>query len=440
MFAAGALSACAGTPDTGAPDRAAAIAARIERPRIARRTVLVTDHGARPGSAHDARPALLRAIDDCAHAGGGRVVVPAGDWRLDGPIHLRSGVDLHVARGAVMRFTPDAKLLLPPVLTRWEGVEAWNYSPLIYGQNLSDVAITGAGRFEGAGEAYFFPWRAKQRPDRALIWKMGADGVPVNQRVFGEGHWLRPAFVQLMNCRRVLIDGPTFADSPFWVIHPVYCTHVTVRRVSIVSRHLNSDGVDPDSCEDVLIEGCRIDVSDDCIAIKSGRDQDGWRVGKPSRRIAVRDCDLSTDVAGAFSIGSEMSGGVSDVVVERLRIPRAEFALYLKSNLDRGGYIERVLCRDVTVGETKTLLRMTAAYHSPRGGAVAPRLEDIAIRDVRCESAREAFNMIGPEALPIRNVSLENVRVGAAASVGEIRHVTDLTRSRVFVNGVAATD
>ncbi len=429
------VGGCAPLPVQGSEDwaRADGIARSVRRPRIGPGQTRITDHGARAGGT-DALPGLMAAIADLADRGGGRVIVPPGDWRLDGPIHLRSGIDLHVEGGATVRFTPDARFY-PTVFTRWEGTEVFNHSPLIYARGQTDIAVTGRGRFEGGGRDYWFTWRPQQREDQNRLRQMGTDGVPVDQRVFGLGHRLRPAFVQFIECERVLVEGPHFEDSPFWMIHPVYCRHVTVRDISLRSKHLNSDGCDPDSCTDVLIERCRFDVSDDCVAIKSGRDRDGWRVGWASSRIVVRDCEMRTDIAAAFAIGSEMSGGAHDIWVERLTVPSAEHALYFKANLDRGGVIERIRMRDVDVETTETLIHFTTDYHSYRGGNAPPTYRDFTVARVRCARADQALHIVGVESAPVQDVRLSDITVQTTTQADAIAHVRNLQFDRVAVAG-----
>ena len=362
-----ALPATAADPATDADWAIAdAIVARMRPPVFPAAIFSILDHGAREGA--PAHLAVQAAIDACAAAGGGRVLVPAGLWRMNGAIHLRSNVDLHLERDAVLRFGKPEEIVLPIVLTRWEGTEVYNYSPLIYARDCTNVAITGQGVCDGQGGQGFFQWRPRQDRDKTALRDMGEAGTPVADRRFGPGHFLRPPFVQFFRCANILIDGPKFVDSPFWTIHPVYSTNVIVRNVTVISHHLNSDGCDPDSCQDVLIEHCRFDVSDDCIAIKSGRDQDGWRVGLPTRNVVIRDCQMSTHVAGAIAIGSEMSGGASNIFAERLEIHHAKQALYFKANLDRGGTIAQVRVRDVKVRDSETLIDFTTAYHHSRGG------------------------------------------------------------------------
>jgi len=406
---------------------------------VPRRSFAISGFGAREGAAYDSRPAILAAIGAAHDAGGGRVEIPAGLWRCDGPINLKSNVELHVAGGAIVRFSPDARFYLPPVFTRWEGTEVWNYSPLLYTRGQRNVAITGPGAFEGQGREHFLPWRDKQVPDQNLIRKMGAEGVPVRDRVFGGGHWLRPHFVQFVECRDVLIDGPTFRDSPFWVIHPVYCRGVTVRNATVISKHINSDGCDPDSCTDVLIESCHFDVNDDCIAIKSGRDQDAWRVGKPSSGIVVRDCYMRTSIGAGLAIGSEMSGGANRIRVNRLTIDSAAHAINFKANLDRGGVIENVRVRDVAVGETEELIQFTTAYKGHRGGNAPPTYRDFVVENVSCRHAKQALHIVGVPAAPVQDVRLSNVHVTKADGPNAIEHVRNLKLENVTVNAAPVT-
>lgn len=447
--AGGLLSACrpAGgpapaTPDQGgidAPDpwdAAEAIVAGIPAPRIPDVVRNVLEFDAAPGNESDSRAAIQAAIDATAEAGGGRVVIPAGDWFSDGPLRLRSRIDLHIAAGAHLRFSGRAASYLPVVKTRWEGTEVWTYSPMVFADGLEDVMISGSGTIDGQGEANFLPWRQKQKPDQNALRQMGIDGVPVDQRVFGEGHFLRPHFVQFRECRRVLIDGPTFVDSPFWVNHLLYCDQAVVRNIHVVSHHINSDGVDVDSSTNVVIENCRFDVGDDGVAIKSGRDQDGWRVNRPSQNVVIRDCEYLGETGGAMAIGSEMSGGVSDVFVENYRMAKVHHALYFKANLDRGGKIERVFIRNIDVGAADSLLIFTNDYHSYRGGNYPARFENVSVANVSCDTARVGLSIVGHERAPVRNVTLDNVRIGSAETPMQIRYAEGLDFDDVWIDGV----
>lgn len=402
----------------------------VQQPRIAERSIeIVAD------PLGDVRPALHDAIDRLASSGGGRLLLPPGEWRSDGPVHLRSGIELHLSPGARLRFSRDPSLYLPNVLTRWEGTEVYNYSPLIYARGARDVAITGSGTVDGQGEHGFFRWRARQGEDQRALRAMGASGVPVEQRRFGAGHWLRPPLVQFFDCERVLIDGPTFIDSAFWMVHPVYCRHVTVRNTVLQGRQLNSDGVDPDSCEDVLIERCRFDVNDDCVAIKSGRDADGWRVARPTRRVVVQDCRMRTRTASGLGIGSEMSGGAEDVFATRLKIEAAEYGLYFKSNRDRGGLVQRVGIADVTVGRCEKLVHFTTDYKGESTGSAAPSFRDFLIEDVSCDQTDIIFHIEGLPERPITGIVARGIEVRHARRAAILAFVEDFTAQNIFING-----
>jgi len=440
MLAAGALAACR-TPDRAPQDapwsRADAIVRAIRRTRIPNRTFAIAAYGATRGG--DARPAILSAIAAAHDAGGGRVVIPEGAWRSDGPIHLQSNVALHLEEGAHLRFSPDPAFYLPVVLTRWEGVEAYTYSPFIYARGQTNIALTGAGTIDGQGEAHWLPWRREQRADQTRLRDMGRDGVPVAQRVFGAGARLRPPFVQFFDCSLVLVEGLTVRDSPFWLIHPVYCSDVIVRNVRAVSRHINSDGVDPDSCRRVLIEGCDFDVGDDGVAIKAGRDQDGWRVNRPSEDIVVRACRYTGATGGGVAVGSEMSGGVRNVFIENIDLARAHHALYFKANLDRGGVISDIHIRNVRAAGTDTVLIFTNAYHSYRGGQAPPRFERVTVADVTCARARVGVHILGHEAAPVRDVTVRNLTIGSVDTPLEARHAENLVLDGMIANGRIVT-
>src|SRR5215471_1832961 len=252
---------------------------RIKPPIFPGRDFNVIQFGAVANAGTDSTEAISKAIAACHDAGGGRVVIPSGEF-LTGPIRLKSRVNLHLAEKSVLKFVTDSRRYLPIVFTRWEGTELMNYSPFIYAFEEQDLAITGTGTLDGqADETHWWNWRSSQAAARQRLVELGAKGAPVSERVFGEGSNLRPNFIQPYRCRNVLIEGITIHNSPMWEIHPVLSTNVTVRGVNISSHGPNNDGCDPESCRDVLIERCTFDTGDDCIALKSGRNDDGRRVG-----------------------------------------------------------------------------------------------------------------------------------------------------------------
>jgi polygalacturonase len=410
--------------------KARAIVRGIERPRIGPGRVRI----APPVDGNDIRPAIMAAIEQLGSKGG-TVILPKGSWTSNGPIHLKSRIALHVPKGTLLKFSRVSEHYLPMVFTRWEGTECWNYSPLIYARDVTDIAITGGGMIDGQGFDGFFKWRAKQKDSQQLLRKMGAEGVAVEQRRFGPGHYLRPGFVQFIGCTRVLIDGPRFVDSTFWMIHPVYCDQVTVRNVYLKSDHLNSDGIDPDSSTNMLIERCIFDVGDDGVSIKAGRDQDGWRVGKASSRIVVRDCEYRGTAGGGFAIGSEMSGGVNDIFIERYRMGSVAHGAYFKSNMDRGGAIADIFIRDIRIGSAQAAISFTTDYHGYRGGNYPTRFDNVQITRLRCDGAIVALSFVGAANAPLGRIKLAECTIGKAKTPIRSRNAAALTFDRVLVNG-----
>jgi polygalacturonase len=404
----------------------------IERPRIGRRRLRLE-----PPANGDIRAAIHAAMRQLGSKGG-TIVVPKGEWLSNGPIHFKSRIALDIPEATHLKFSSEPEHYLPLVFTRWEGTECWNYSPLIYARDVTDIAITGKGIIDGQGFEGFFKWRPQQRDSQQLLRKMGADGVPVDQRRFGPGHYLRPGFVQFVNCQRVLIDGPRLIDSTFWIIHPVYCNHVTVRNISLKSDHLNSDGVDPDSSTNVLIERCIFDVGDDGVSIKAGRDQDGWRVARPSSRIVVRDCEYRGSAGGGFAIGSEMSGGVCDVFVERYTMGTVVHGAYFKSNMDRGGAITDIFIRDITIGSAQAAISFTTDYHGYRGGNFPTKFDNVTIENLACAEATVGLSFVGAINAPLGRIRVANSVIGKAKTQLRSRNATALTFDNVLVNGMIA--
>jgi polygalacturonase len=415
-----------------------AILKRIRPPKFASRDFDIASHGARGDGQMLSTEAIGKAIAACAQAGGGRVVIPRGDF-LTGAIHLKSNVELHLVEGATLRFSRDPKHYLPAVFSRWEGTECWNYSPFLYALDQSNIAITGAGVLDGQADAeHWWNWKdlAKQK-DRAALQKMGEDGTPVKDRMFGDGHYLRPQFVQPYRCQNVLIEGVTIRNSPMWEIHPVLCRNVTVRNVKIDTHGPNNDGCDPESSSDVLIQGCTFNTGDDCIAIKSGRNADGRRINVACENLIVDDCNMQ-DGHGGVSIGSEISGGVRNVFVRNCRMssPHLERALRIKTNSYRGGTIENISFRDVTVGQVANdAVQIDFFYEEGEGGPFQPVVRNVRISGVTCDRSPDALNMRGYASSPIRDVRVSRCTFDHVAKPNVFEHVEGLVLEDVKING-----
>jgi polygalacturonase len=424
---------------------AAEILARIVPPKFPARDIELTAHGAVGDGARDCTPAFRAAIDACHAAGGGRVVVPRGVF-LTGPIHLRSGVNLQLADGATIRFSRDPRHYLPLALTRFEGVELMNYSPLIYAFNQSNVAVTGTGTLDGqADEEHWWAWKGRDKSStvpnqsaaRAKLFEMASRGVPVAERVFGEGHYLRPNFIQPYRCRNVLIEGVTIVNSPMWEIHPVLSTNVTVRGVRIDSHGPNNDGCDPESCRDVLIDGCVFNTGDDCIALKSGRNDDGRRLNVPVENVIVRNCEMK-DGHGGVVIGSEISGGARNIFAERCRMdsPRLDRALRIKTNAMRGGLVEHVYMRDVEVGQVaEAVVTIDFYYEEADKGAFTPTVRDVELRGVTSRKSAYGLLLRGFPQSPIRDVRLVDCTFDGVAQADRLEAVNGVVLTNVKVNG-----
>jgi polygalacturonase len=459
LLAPGILSAMGGraphevsleTADADAWDRVPDILKRIVPPRFPDRDFAITNSGARGDGTTDCTGAFRAAIGACSAAGGGRVVVPAGRF-LTGPIHLRSNVNLHVQAGATVLFSRDPRAYLPAVFTRWEGMELMGYSPLIYAFEQENVAITGPGTLDGqADDSYWWPWKGskehgwkagdpQQGPARDTLMRTMEEGAPVASRIFADGSFMRPQFIQPYRCRNVLIEDVRIVNSPMWEIHPVLCTNVTVRKVKISSHGPNNDGCDPESCRDVLIEGCEFDTGDDCIAIKSGRNADGRRLAAPTENVVIRNC-LMKDGHGGVTIGSEISGDVRWVFTEHCTMdsPNLDRALRLKTNAMRGGTLEHVYMRDVTVGQVSdSVIHVDFTYEEGAKGSFMPVVRDIDVRRVTSRKSKYALFLRGFENAPIAGISLTDCQFNDVAKGNLLENVKALTYVRSSINGQA---
>ena len=381
---------------------------RIVAPQFPARDFVITNFGAVAGGNADCTDAIRRAIEACNIAGGGRVVVPAGEF-LTGAIHLQSGVNLHLEANAVLKFSTDPQAYLPAVFTRFEGTELYNFSPLIYALGRENIAVTGDGTLDGQADASnWLAW--KKGADRARLVKMAADNVPVSQRQFGAGNNLRPDFIEFNHCRNILIEGVHIRRSPMWELHPLLCTNVTVRGVDVYSHGANNDGCDPECCRDVLIEKCLFDTGDDCIAIKSGRNADGRRLGVPSVNLIIRDCTMRDGHAGV-AIGSEISGGCSNVFVENCEMssPSLVCALRLKSNAVRGGVLQNIFMRNVNVGLVQdSVLQINFLYEEGAAGDFKPVAKNVVMENITVAHTPRVLNVRGFPAAEISGVRIYN--------------------------------
>jgi len=404
---------------------------QLQRPEFPARVVDIRDHGAIEGGTVKNTAAFAAAIAACAEAGGGRVLVPAGTW-LTGPIHLKSRIDLHVAEGAEIIFSDVIEDYLPVVLVRGGGIEFYNYSPLIYARDCENVAITGPGKLDGNAAAWW-PWKTKETKE---IFQLERRGVPVEQRVYGtEEAAIRPSFVVFFNCRNVLMEGFTIGSGPNWTIHPIYCEDIIIRRVHVLTDGPNNDGIDPDSCRNLLVEHCVFDTGDDCLVLKSGYNDDGWRVAKPTENVVMRWCS-SKRGHGGLVIGSEMSGDVRNVYMHDCEFEGTDRALRIKSRADRGGVVENVWVEDITVRDMQyEVVILNMDYTADRNATITrkpPVFRNINVRRVTGHGAPVAIRITGMEDSLIRDVRFEDVTITSTRGV-VASHIRDVVFDNVVI-------
>ncbi|HOQ05631.1 MAG TPA: glycoside hydrolase family 28 protein [Anaerohalosphaeraceae bacterium] len=424
-----------------------------EEPQIPDKRFVITDYGAVGDGQTMNTEAFARAMEACAKAGGGRVIVPAGLW-LTGPIRLVSRMDLHLEKGAVILFSPNIEDY-PLEERSFEGrQEVRRMSPLT-GDNLEHIAITGSGILDGSGQAWRPVKKEKmtERQWKELVASGGAvepSGTmwwPSEKAMNGPqtaadlkkrkapvadyaaaGEFLRPVMVSLVNCRTVLLDGPTFQNSPAWNIHPLLCENMILRNLQVRNPwwSQNGDGLDLESCRNVLVYNCTFDVGDDAICMKSGRDEYGRRRGKPTENVVISDC-IVYHGHGGFVVGSEMSGGVRNIWVRNCSFLETDIGLRFKSTRGRGGLVENIYIQDIFManiavdaihfnlfysGSAPTL---EESVHSPAAevNEGTPRFERIFIRNVFCRGAKRAVYMQGLPEMPVRDVEIKNTVISA---------------------------
>lgn len=432
---------------------AAEIEQSLQRTSFPADTFNISDFGAvADDTAFLNTTAIEAAIQKCHASGGGVVYVPAGSWTT-GPVTLLSNVNLHISENASLLFSTDGNLYLPPVLTRWEGMDCYNIHPLIYAIDASNIALTGKGTIDGqaSNEAW---WWMNGNPDygwqegmnsqkisgRLQLLRHEQNQTPVEERRFGLEGALRPQLVNFNNCNTVLIEDLTLKNSPFWVIHPVRTDNFILRGVTIESAGPNSDGCDPESCNGVLIENCFFDTGDDCIAIKSGRNNDGRRWAIPSRNIIVRNCRMA-DGHGGVVIGSEISGGFSNLFVEDCEMDSPELlrVIRIKTSDCRGGVVENVNVRNVKVGKcSEAVLKINLMYEPNEecDRSYPPFVRDVTLENVTSQESQYGIYIIGLDGsvnvsdITLRNCSFSGVQEGASVTGTE-----RVTLKKVFING-----
>lgn len=428
------------------------ILSNIKAPSFPDKTYNIIKFGAKANGVFNNTTAIKKAIQTCSKKGGGVVLIPKGKF-YTGPIHLENNVNLHLEEGAEIVFSTNPKDY-PMVHTSFEGTELINYSPLIYAYKKHNVAVTGKGILNGrSSKENWWPWcgggsygwkkgiPSQSDPlNRQRLVDMAEEGIPVEKRVFGQGHYLRPNFIEFFECTDALLKEVTIIDVPFWVIHPIKSTNVTIDGVTVRSHGPNNDGCDPEYSKNVIIKNCTFDTGDDCIAIKAGRDADGRRVAIKSENIIVQNCTMF-DGHGGVTIGSEISAGVSNVYVENciMNSPNLDVAIRLKTNSRRGALIENFYVRNIEIGQVREAIVKVDMFYNVHGnqtGNFIPRIENIYLENVKVKNAGKYCVLAkGYKESPIKNITFKNVRVEKVDTPFSVENVTNLNFIDTYING-----
>lgn len=437
----------------------------------------VLDFGAVANGETKSTKAIADAIEACSQSGGGRVLIPTGSY-LTGPIQLRSHVELHLDKDSTVLFSRDFEDY-PLLLTSWEGEEHVRCCSPLWGDGLRDAAITGSGVFDGQGEA----WRPVKKfkrtaqewaglvasggvvdEERGIWWpsraalegentvrKLRARGGPVRLEDYEPiKAFLRPNLVKLSNCHNLRLEGVTFRNSPAWNVHLLLCENVTVKGVTIFNPWYaqNGDGVDIESCRNVLLENCHLDVGDDGICLKSGKNEEGRKRGKPTENVTIRNCTV-LHAHGGLTVGSEMSGGVRNIHVSNCNFDGTDIGLRFKTARGRGGIVENIEISNIEMKNIPGAAISLDMYYEGKAWdendnevkAVppapvddsTPQFRQIHIRNVNCDGAQRAIEMRGLPEMPIENVTLERIRIRGAKEGVYLAEAKDITLQGVQV-------
>ena len=433
----------------------------VPEPTFTAFTVSITDFGAVGDGQTLNTLAIAAAIDKVTAKGGGKVVIPRGLW-LTGPIILKNNINLSIEEGALVIFSSD-KDLYPLIETSFEGHNTVRCTSPIYGKDLENIAITGNGVFDGTGEA----WRPVKKEKLAdSQWKklVKSGGVlnengkiwyPSESSLEGQNlsemnvpkqfssieeykkikDFLRPVMVSLVNCKKVLFDGPVFQNSPAWCLHPLMCEDLTIRNITVKNPWFsqNGDGLDIESCKNSIIYNCNFDVGDDAICIKSGKDADGRKRARPTENLVISNC-IVYHGHGGVTIGSEMSGGVKNVHVSNCTFMGTDVGLRFKSNRGRGGIVENIYFSGINMINIPTQAISFNLYYGglsvsemlaegrntetttgeiPPVSEETPLFRNISIKNLTCKGASQAIYLQGLPELNLENIIFENIDIEA---------------------------
>ncbi|TDD94081.1 glycoside hydrolase family 28 protein [Flavobacterium cellulosilyticum] len=406
---------------------------RIHLPKIPNYAISVVKYGAKGDSVTNCKRAFDKAMKACERRNGGTIIVPKGTYTINGPIHFVSNVRLHLEEGAKIRFGSNPKDY-PLVLTSWEGTMLYNYSPMIYGYNVENIAITGNGIIDGEASNSWIKWKTLEKEDQQLSRDMNHNKVPIEKRIFGEGHYLRPQLIQFVNSKNILIEDVQIEDAPFWCVHLLKSKSITIRGVKYDAHNYNNDGIDPEYSSDILIENVKFNNGDDNVAIKSGRDDEGRsNSDTPSENIVIRNCEFKG--LHAIVIGSEMSAGVRNVYVDNCKASGyLKRGLYIKTNSDRGSYIKDIYFSNIAFAKVEDCIYITSNYHGEGSGLNPSKISEIYFSNISCELATNTGIVIeGYPNKKVENIKLDTITIQSAKNGMTITNTENVSFNEVTI-------
>ena len=435
------------TSSAGPLKEMALIREQIKAPVFKNKEYNIVDFGAKGDGKTMNTGAFKKAIETCNKNGGGKVIVPAGNF-LTGPIYLKSNVDLHLKdTGSIITFSRDTADY-PLVLTRWEGSDCMNYAPQIYAYHETNIAVTGKGLMNGnADKNNWWPWKGRkdfgwkagvpnQFKDRDALHVMMKNKIDLRKRIFGNGHYLRPYMFQPYECKNILLSGVRMINSPMWFISPVMSENITIENLHISADGPNTDGCDPDACKNVLISNCYFNTGDDCIALKSGRDEDGRGFGRPAENHIIENCVMKNG-HGGFTIGSEIAGGAKNIYAINCKMSSPDLGaiLRIKTSSSRGGVIENIFLNNIEVGTyANAAIECNMFYENP--GNYMPAIRNIWIENMNvAKGGKYGIAVNAYKESPVTNLKLLNCNLNGVDNPVKVDYVKGMSFENVTING-----
>lgn len=384
--------------------------------------LFIVDYGAVPENREKTTQAIALAIEEANKMGGGTVVIPEGEW-LTGQVHFKSNVNLQLNKGAVLLFSENPADYLPAVHSSWEGLECYNYSPLIYAYQCKNIAITGQGEIKAKMDVWtkWFNRTSGHMNSLKRLYYLSANNIPVNERqMINDTAHFRPQFIQINRCENVLLDGIKITNSPFWTVHLYLSKDIVTRKLNEYAHGNNNDGIDVEMCQNVLIENCVFDQGDDAIVVKSGRNPEGWRIKTPSKNIVVRNCTVKKGHQ-LLAIGSELSGGIENVFVNNCTATddgKSDIfhVVFIKTNERMGGFVKNIHVSNINAEKARNGILGIDTDVLYQWRNLVPTTErrltlikDIYLENIKVRNVDFVAKLTGQKELPIENVFLKNV-------------------------------